>query len=89
MSVAQVVCSHPDQSTAMQVWPQAQNAIVVPAITPTAKVCSLVMGITVTLILFCSHFHQAVDDKAAGKLSPIVKIGTANGVKVTQLHFLT
>lgn len=70
-------------SFAFQVWPQAKDAVVVPAISPTAKVCSLVMGITVTLILFCSHFHQAVDDKAAGKLSPIVRMGTANGVKVT------
>ena len=67
---------------AAQVWPQAKAAVVVPAISPTAKVCSLVMGISVTLILFCSHFHQVVDDKAAGKMSPIVKMGTANGVKV-------
>jgi len=39
----------------------------------------LVVGLTVTLVLFCSHFHQVDDDLAAGKRSPIVRIGTARG----------
>lgn len=43
---------------------------------------SVFMGISTSIILFCSHFHQVADDLAAGKRSPIVRIGTANGVKV-------
>jgi 2-carboxy-1,4-naphthoquinone phytyltransferase len=43
---------------------------------------SIIVGIATSLILFCSHFHQVKDDLAAGKLSPIVRLGTATGVKV-------
>jgi len=43
---------------------------------------SIIIGITTSLILFCSHFHQIADDLAAGKKSPIVRIGTA---KASQL----
>ncbi len=45
---------------------------------------SLIIGIATSLILFCSHFHQVKDDLAAGKLSPIVRMGTALGAKVLQ-----
>lgn len=38
---------------------------------------SIIVGITTSLILFCSHFHQVADDLAAGKRSPIVRLGTA------------
>ena len=37
------------------------------------------LGLTTSLILFCSHFHQVEDDLAAGKRSPIVRLGTARG----------
>lgn len=37
---------------------------------------SLVLGISTSLILFCSHFHQVEDDLAAGKRSPVVRLGT-------------
>ena len=40
---------------------------------------SIIIGITTTLILFCSHFHQVKDDLAAGKRSPIVRMGTKAG----------
>lgn len=43
---------------------------------------SVVVGITTSLILFCSHFHQVADDIAAGKRSPIVRLGTARGAKL-------
>jgi 2-carboxy-1,4-naphthoquinone phytyltransferase len=43
---------------------------------------SLMIGISTSLILFCSHFHQVKDDLAAGKLSPIVRMGTTMGAKV-------
>jgi 2-carboxy-1,4-naphthoquinone phytyltransferase len=45
-------------------------------------VASVIVGIATSLILFCSHFHQVKDDIAAGKRSPIVRLGTANGAKV-------
>jgi 1,4-dihydroxy-2-naphthoate octaprenyltransferase len=37
---------------------------------------SIIVGIATSLILFCSHFHQGEDDLAAGKRSPIVRLGT-------------
>ncbi|AFY93968.1 2-carboxy-1,4-naphthoquinone phytyltransferase [Chamaesiphon minutus] len=43
---------------------------------------SLVIGISTSIILFCSHFHQVKDDLAAGKLSPIVRMGTKIGAVV-------
>ena len=43
---------------------------------------SVILGITTTLILFCSHFHQVDDDIAAGKRSPIVRIGTQRGAQL-------
>lgn len=42
----------------------------------TSIAASVIVGITTSLILFCSHFHQLADDLAAGKRSPIVRLGT-------------
>lgn len=47
-----------------------------------ALAVSTIVGISTSIILFCSHFHQVEDDLAAGKRSPIVRMGTANGAKV-------
>ena len=41
-----------------------------------------IIGISTSIILFCSHFHQVADDLTAGKRSPIVRLGTANGARV-------
>ena len=43
---------------------------------------AVIVGISTSLILFCSHFHQVEDDLAAGKRSPIVRLGTARGSTV-------
>lgn len=43
---------------------------------------SFIIGISTSIILFCSHFHQVKDDLAAGKRSPIVRLGTARGSQV-------
>lgn len=43
---------------------------------------SSIIGISTSIILFCSHFHQVKDDLAAGKRSPIVRLGTKVGAKV-------
>ncbi len=40
------------------------------------------IGISTSIILFCSHFHQVEDDLAAGKRSPIVRLGTKLGSQV-------
>ncbi|RUR86165.1 2-carboxy-1,4-naphthoquinone phytyltransferase [Chlorogloeopsis fritschii PCC 9212] len=48
---------------------------------------SVIVGIATTLILYCSHFHQVEDDLAAGKRSPIVRLGTQRGAQV--LHWFT
>jgi 1,4-dihydroxy-2-naphthoate octaprenyltransferase len=42
-----------------------------------ALLASAIVGIVTSLILFCSHFHQVDDDIAAGKRSPIVRLGTS------------
>ncbi|TAF17105.1 MAG: 2-carboxy-1,4-naphthoquinone phytyltransferase [Nostocales cyanobacterium] len=48
----------------------------------TNLAASTILGIVTSLILFCSHFHQVEDDIAAGKRSPIVRLGTAKGAQV-------
>jgi 1,4-dihydroxy-2-naphthoate octaprenyltransferase len=40
---------------------------------------SILIGISTSIILFCSHFHQVKDDLVAGKKSPIVRLGTLRG----------
>ncbi|HEY9663508.1 MAG TPA: 2-carboxy-1,4-naphthoquinone phytyltransferase, partial [Allocoleopsis sp.] len=48
----------------------------------TALLASIILGISTSLILFCSHFHQVEDDIAAGKRSPIVRLGTRRGAQL-------
>ena len=55
---------------------------------------SVIVGISTSIILFCSHFHQVEDDLAAGKRSPIVRLGTQTGAQVlswstASIYFLT
>jgi 2-carboxy-1,4-naphthoquinone phytyltransferase len=45
---------------------------------------SAIIGISTSIILFCSHFHQVEDDLAAGKKSPIVRLGTQKGANLLQ-----
>ncbi|MBD2727981.1 2-carboxy-1,4-naphthoquinone phytyltransferase [Nostoc sp. FACHB-892] len=48
----------------------------------TSLAASVIVGIATTLVLFCSHFHQVKDDIAAGKRSPIVRLGTQKGAQL-------
>ncbi|NJR66587.1 MAG: 2-carboxy-1,4-naphthoquinone phytyltransferase [Leptolyngbyaceae cyanobacterium CRU_2_3] len=48
----------------------------------TAFMGSIILGISTSLILLCSHFHQVEDDLAAGKRSPIVRLGTRRGAQL-------
>ncbi len=43
---------------------------------------SIIIGISTSIILFCSHFHQVEDDLAAGKRSPVVRLGTARSSQI-------
>jgi 2-carboxy-1,4-naphthoquinone phytyltransferase len=48
----------------------------------SSQLAGLIIGITTTLVLFCSHFHQVADDLAAGKRSPIVRLGTERSAQL-------
>jgi 1,4-dihydroxy-2-naphthoate octaprenyltransferase len=48
----------------------------------TNLAASVIVGIVTSLVLFCSHFHQVQDDIAAGKRSPIVRLGTEKSAQV-------
>jgi 1,4-dihydroxy-2-naphthoate phytyltransferase len=48
----------------------------------SSQLVGVIVGITTSLVLFCSHFHQVEDDIAAGKRSPIVRMGTERGAKL-------
>ncbi|MDH6061980.1 2-carboxy-1,4-naphthoquinone phytyltransferase [Chrysosporum bergii ANA360D] len=48
----------------------------------TSLAASVIVGMATSLILFCSHFHQVKDDIAAGKRSPVVRLGTAKAAQV-------
>lgn len=54
-------------------------------ITGTILGAAVLVGITTTLILFCSHFHQIEGDKSVGKLSPLVRLGTENGKQIVKI----
>lgn len=49
---------------------------------------STIIGISTSIILFCSHFHQVSDDIAAGKKSPIVRLGTNLGAKILTISVI-
>ncbi|XP_039037929.1 2-carboxy-1,4-naphthoquinone phytyltransferase, chloroplastic-like [Hibiscus syriacus] len=53
-------------------------------LTRTVLSSSLLVGLTTSLILFCSHFHQVEEDIAVGKMSPLVKMGTERGSMVVK-----
>lgn len=50
-----------------------------------SQVAGIIVGITTSLVLFCSHFHQIEDDLAAGKRSPIVRLGTQRSAQLVPL----
>lgn len=52
---------------------------------PELAMSALLVGLTTTSILFCSHFHQIEGDTAAGKMSPLVRLGTQRGYEVRPL----
>lgn len=55
---------------------------------PSILAAGTFMGISTSIILFCSHFHQVKEDLAAGKKSPIVRLGTERGAQVLSFSTL-
>uniref|UniRef100_A0A0D9VQJ9 1,4-dihydroxy-2-naphthoate octaprenyltransferase n=1 Tax=Leersia perrieri TaxID=77586 RepID=A0A0D9VQJ9_9ORYZ len=55
----------------------------------TVIASSILVGLTTTLILFCSHFHQIEGDRAVGKMSPLVRIGTKTGSRLVTVGVVT
>ena len=49
---------------------------------------AVVVGHTTSIILLCSHFHQVEGDLAAGKMSPLVRLGPRRGTQVSPLFHL-
>ena len=62
-------------AAATAAWP-------LPLATPAAAAAAVAVGMTTAAVLFCSHFHQIEGDRAAGKLSPLVRLGAADGARV-------
>ncbi|MQL73198.1 hypothetical protein Taro_005534 [Colocasia esculenta] len=54
----------------------------------TVLSASVLVGLTTSLILFCSHFHQIEGDQAIGKMSPLVRIGTEKASEVVKAAIL-
>ena len=51
--------------------------------------CSALIGLTTAAILLCSHFHSIDTDKAAKKMSPLVRLGTPQrGALVSLLEIM-
>ncbi|GIL80477.1 hypothetical protein Vretimale_16087 [Volvox reticuliferus] len=71
-----------DGAAAMAAAGSGFTAALVAGVPPAVWACSIVVGLTTTVILFCSHFHQIAGDTAAGKRSPLVRLGTERGRKV-------
>jgi 2-carboxy-1,4-naphthoquinone phytyltransferase len=78
LGLGEIVCfiSFGPLAIAAAYYSQAQT------FSPLALTASTFVGLSTSIILFCSHFHQVEDDLAAGKRSPIVRLGTALGSRV-------
>ncbi|OUZ99611.1 UbiA prenyltransferase family [Macleaya cordata] len=76
----------PFATTAFYLMHNSQSVL---PITGTVLSASLLVGFTTTLILFCSHFHQVDGDRAVGKMSPLVRIGTKAGSQVVKVAIVT
>ncbi|XP_026446749.1 2-carboxy-1,4-naphthoquinone phytyltransferase, chloroplastic-like isoform X4 [Papaver somniferum] len=62
----------PFATTAFYLMHSSQSVIQRLPINGTILSASLLVGLTTTLILFCSHFHQVDEDEAVMKMSPLV-----------------
>ncbi|WIA35684.1 hypothetical protein OEZ86_004090 [Tetradesmus obliquus] len=51
-------------------------------VSPLVVLLSVLVGISTAVILFCSHWHQIEGDRRAGKMSPLVRLGTEKACQV-------
>ncbi|WIA34374.1 hypothetical protein OEZ86_012710 [Tetradesmus obliquus] len=51
-------------------------------VSPLVGLLAVLVGISTTVILFCSHWHQIQGDIRAGKMSPLVRLGTEAACQV-------
>ncbi|AFY70036.1 1,4-dihydroxy-2-naphthoate phytyltransferase [Thalassoporum mexicanum PCC 7367] len=64
------------------------NAFLINSINSSAQnlaalaAAAIIVGVGVTLVLFCSHFHQVEDDIKAGKRSPVVRLGSKRAAQL-------
>lgn len=79
----------PFATTAFYLLLGSTSEIIFLPLTRMVLSASLLVGLTTTLILFCSHFHQIEEDLAVGKMSPLVKMGTERGAVVVKRAVLT
>jgi 2-carboxy-1,4-naphthoquinone phytyltransferase len=74
-SIARMASYHSENGQVMSSFIALQQNLTRPR-ESTILIAALLVALPTTLILLCSHFHQLEDDKAAGKRSPIVRLGT-------------
>ncbi|KAL8234607.1 hypothetical protein R6Q59_020707 [Mikania micrantha] len=79
----------PFATTAFYLLQGSSTRVEMLPINVTILSASVLVGITTSLILFCSHFHQIKGDKAVGKLSPLVRIGTETGSNVVKIAVIS
>ena len=72
----------PAATTAFYLAAAAAGGATSMCVTPAAAVSSSVVGATTATVLLCSHFHQVAGDTAAGKRSPVVRLGTRRAAAV-------
>ncbi|MGB5898279.1 MAG: 2-carboxy-1,4-naphthoquinone phytyltransferase [Geitlerinemataceae cyanobacterium] len=84
LGLGEVICffTFGPLAVAAAYYSQTQAMPIAPPSFGPLLAASIFVGITTSLILFCSHFHQVEDDLAAGKKSPIVRLGTEKGAKL-------
>ncbi|XP_020518394.1 LOW QUALITY PROTEIN: 2-carboxy-1,4-naphthoquinone phytyltransferase, chloroplastic [Amborella trichopoda] len=79
----------PLATTAFYLSQSNKSVTVLLPLNGTVLSAAILVGISTSLILFCSHFHQIEGVLAVGKMSPLVRIGTEKGSKVVKFSILT
>ena len=69
-------------TSACRVQAGAARLLEYASLVPELATAAMLVGLTTTSVLFCSHFHQIEGDIAAGKMSPLVRLGTRGGYEV-------
>lgn len=76
LGLGEILCFFAFGPLAVEAAYYSQTQAFTVASSGTVLIAAIILGLTTSLVLFCSHFHQVDDDIAAGKRSPIVRLGT-------------